>query len=89
VAEVSISSRREGPWAEITLRDNGPGAPEALLDQLTTPFVRGDAARTADAGTGLGLAVVARTVAAMGGSLSLANAPGGGFVAHVRLRRAT
>jgi two-component system osmolarity sensor histidine kinase EnvZ len=88
VAEVSITSRREGPWAEITLRDHGPGAPEALLDQLTTPFVRGDAARTADAGTGLGLAVVARTVAAMGGTLALENAAGGGFVARVRLRRA-
>lgn len=87
-AEVTITSRREGPWAEVTLRDRGPGAPEALLDQLTTPFVRGEAARTADAGTGLGLAVVARTVTAMGGSLELSNAADGGFIARLRLRRA-
>lgn len=88
VAEVVITSSRQGPWADITLRDHGPGAPAALLDQLTTPFVRGEAARTADAGTGLGLAVVARTLAAMGGAVELANAPEGGFVAQVRLRRA-
>jgi two-component system osmolarity sensor histidine kinase EnvZ len=88
LAEVSISSTRQGPWAEITLRDRGPGAPPALLSQLAQPFVRGDSARTADAGTGLGLAVVARAVAAMGGALSLENAPEGGFVVRLKLRRA-
>ncbi|MFM7534024.1 MAG: ATP-binding protein [Rubrivivax sp.] len=88
MAEVTITSTRQGPWAEVVLRDRGAGAPEALLEQLTTPFVRGDAARTADSGTGLGLALVARAVSAMGGSLELANAPEGGFVVRMRLRRA-
>lgn len=88
IAEVMITSTRQGPWAEVVVRDRGAGVPEELLEQLTTPFVRGDAARTADAGTGLGLALVARAVAAMGGSLELGNAPEGGFVARLRLRRA-
>jgi two-component system osmolarity sensor histidine kinase EnvZ len=87
-AEVSITSARQGPWAEIALRDRGPGAPPELLSRLAQPFVRGESARTADAGTGLGLAVVARAVAAMGGELFLENAPDSGFVARLRLRRA-
>jgi two-component system osmolarity sensor histidine kinase EnvZ len=88
IAEVMITSTRQGPWAEVVLRDRGAGVPDEMLEQLTTPFVRGDSARTADAGTGLGLALVARAVAAMGGALELGNAPEGGFVARVRLRRA-
>ena len=88
VAEVSIASTRHGPWAEIVLRDRGPGAPESSLEQLTTPFVRGEAARTADSGTGLGLALVSRAVSAMGGSMEIGNAADGGFVVTLRLRRA-
>lgn len=88
VAEVTITSTRQGPWAEVVVRDRGRGAPVDLLEQLTTPFVRGEAARTADSGTGLGLALVSRAVSAMGGSLELGNAPEGGFVARLRLRRA-
>jgi two-component system osmolarity sensor histidine kinase EnvZ len=70
------------------LRDRGPGAPESSLEQLTTPFVRGEAARTADSGTGLGLALVSRAVSAMGGSMVIGNAADGGFVVTLRLRRA-
>jgi len=87
MAQVEIGAARQGPWVEITVRDHGPGAPAELLHHLTQPFVRGDPARTADASTGLGLAVVDRAVAAMGGELELANAPQGGFIARMRLRR--
>jgi two-component system osmolarity sensor histidine kinase EnvZ len=58
------------------------------LSQLTTPFFRGDTARTAATGAGLGLAIVDKAMHRMGGSLELANAPDGGLVAHLRLRRA-
>jgi signal transduction histidine kinase len=61
-------------------------APEKL-SQLTTPFFRGDAARTAATGAGLGLAIVDKAMHRMGGSLELANAPDGGLIAHVRLKR--
>ena len=88
VTVVDISYRRSGAWAVYSLRDHGPGvAPEKLME-LTTPFFRGDAARTAASGAGLGLAIVEKSLQRMGGSLELANAEGGGLVAHVRLRRA-
>ncbi|RZI79171.1 MAG: two-component sensor histidine kinase, partial [Rubrivivax sp.] len=49
---------------------------------------RGDAARTAATGAGLGLAIVEKALQRMGGQLDLGNAPGGGLVAHIRLKRA-
>lgn len=62
------------------LQDNGPGVPEEQLPQLFEPFFRGDAARTRPAsGSGLGLAVVRRSLQQMGGSIQAENAPGGGL----------
>jgi two-component system, OmpR family, osmolarity sensor histidine kinase EnvZ len=88
VAEVQVSYVRTGPWVIITVRDNGPGVAPEKLAQLTVPFFRGDAARTAATGAGLGLAIVDKAMQRMGGSLELTNAPDGGLMAHVRLRRA-
>ena len=59
------------------------------MPHLTTPFFRGDAARTAATGAGLGLAIVDKAMQRMGGSLEIANAAGGGLVAHLRLKRPT
>jgi two-component system, OmpR family, osmolarity sensor histidine kinase EnvZ len=88
IAEVHVSYVRSGPWIIISVRDHGPGvAPEKLV-QLTTPFYRGDAARTAATGAGLGLAIVEKALQRMGGSFEVTNAEGGGLVAHVRLKRA-
>jgi two-component system osmolarity sensor histidine kinase EnvZ len=88
VAEVTVSYVKTGPWVIISVRDNGPGVAPEKLPQLTTPFFRGDAARTAATGAGLGLAIVDKAMQRMGGSLELANAPEGGLVAHLRLRKA-
>lgn len=88
VAEVTVTYVRTGPWVIITVRDQGPGVAPEKLSQLTTPFFRGDAARTAATGAGLGLAIVDKAMQRMGGSLELANAPEGGLMAHIRLKRA-
>jgi two-component system osmolarity sensor histidine kinase EnvZ len=88
VTNVEVSYTRSGVWVILSVRDHGPGvAPEKLM-QLTTPFFRGDAARTAASGAGLGLAIVDKALQRMGGALDLSNAPGGGLVAHIRLKRA-
>jgi two-component system osmolarity sensor histidine kinase EnvZ len=79
---------RAGAWVILTVRDHGPGVAPEKLHQLTTPFFRGDAARTAATGAGLGLAIVEKALLRMGGSLELNNAPDGGLLAHVRLKRA-
>jgi two-component system osmolarity sensor histidine kinase EnvZ len=88
IADVEINYSRSGPWAILSVRDHGPGVPPEKLGQLTTPFFRGDAARTSATGAGLGLAIVDKAMHRMGGSLELANAISGGLVAHVRLKRA-
>ncbi len=62
--------------------------PPERLRQLTVPFYRGDAARTAATGAGLGLAIVDKAMQRMGGSLEIDNAEGGGLVVRLRLRRA-
>jgi two-component system, OmpR family, osmolarity sensor histidine kinase EnvZ len=88
IAEVSVSYARTGPWVILSVRDQGPGVAPEKLSQLTTPFFRGDAARTAATGAGLGLAIVEKAMQRMGGSLELTNAPDGGLMAHIRLKRA-
>ncbi len=72
----------------VKLRDHGPGAPPEQLANLTKPFFRGDSARTAAAGAGLGLSIVDKTVQRMGGIFALANSGSGGLVAHIQLQRA-
>ena len=56
IAVVHVGYARSGPWIIVSVRDQGPGVAPEKLAQLTTPFYRGDAARTAATGAGLGLA---------------------------------
>jgi two-component system osmolarity sensor histidine kinase EnvZ len=88
IARVLVSYARTGPWVILTVRDFGQGANPNKLAQLTTPFFRGDAARTAATGAGLGLAIVEKAVQRMGGTFEITNAADGGFMAHVRLKKA-
>ena len=76
-------------WVLIKIRDHGIGVAPEQLANLTQPFFRGEAARTAANGAGLGLAIVEKTVQRMGGSFALANGKSGGLSANIRLQRAT
>ena len=89
VARVTVSCTREGPWVVVSVRDHGQGVAPEKLGKLTTPFFRGDAARTEATGAGLGLAIVEKALLRMGGSIHLANAADGhgGLVAQVHLKR--
>jgi two-component system, OmpR family, osmolarity sensor histidine kinase EnvZ len=87
-ADITVTHQKMGPWAVISVRDHGQGVPPEKLSQLTTPFFRGDVARTAATGAGLGLAIVDKAMQRMGGTLELSNAPDGGLIAHLRLKRA-
>jgi two-component system osmolarity sensor histidine kinase EnvZ len=75
-------------WVLIKVRDHGIGVSPEALDKLTKPFFRGDAARTAATGAGLGLSIVDKTVQRMGGSFALANSSSGGLAAHIKLQAA-
>ncbi|ADU99073.1 HAMP domain-containing protein [Alicycliphilus denitrificans] len=89
ITTVDIAAKAREKWVLIKLRDHGPGAPPEQLANLTKPFFRGDSARTAAAGAGLGLSIVDKTVQRMGGIFALANSASGGLVAHIQLQRAT
>lgn len=70
----------------IAVEDDGPGIPEAMLTKVVEPFVRLDQARGRDTpGFGLGLAIVARSAALLGGTLTLSNRAPGGLRAALRL----
>jgi two-component system, OmpR family, osmolarity sensor histidine kinase EnvZ len=86
--DITVTHQKMGPWAIISVRDHGAGVPPEKLSQLTTPFFRGDVARTSATGAGLGLAIVDKSMQRMGGTLELSNAPDGGLIAHLRLKRA-
>jgi two-component system, OmpR family, sensor histidine kinase MprB len=68
---------------ELTIRDHGPGFEPADLPHVFDRFYRADRARGMP-GSGLGLAIVRQAVDAHGGSVSAANAPGGGALLRVR-----
>ena len=85
---VHVTYARTGPWVIVSVRDHGPGVAPEKLRQLTTPFFRGDAARTAATGAGLGLAIVEKALAAHGRRARTDNArrrrPGGAHPAEAR-----
>ncbi|MEO6280636.1 ATP-binding protein [Roseateles sp.] len=87
-ARVDVSATRQGTWVELRVRDHGPGVPPDRLQRLTVPFYRGDAARTAASGAGLGLAIVDKSVQRLGGTLTIANADGGGLITVLKLQAA-
>jgi two-component system osmolarity sensor histidine kinase EnvZ len=88
-AEVEVTVGLTGPWVLLMIRDHGPGVPPEMLSHLTTPFYRGDTARTAATGAGLGLAIVEKSVQRLGGQLQLGNAEDGGLRTVIRLQKAT
>ena len=80
--EVRTWTREGGVTLEVA--DRGPGVAAERLAEIGRPFARAESSRS-ELGAGLGLAIVSRIAAAHGGSLTLANREGGGFVALVAL----
>lgn len=89
IARVHIAAISRDKWVLMKIRDHGIGVAPAQLANLTQPFYRGEAARTAANGAGLGLAIVEKTVQRMGGAFTLTNSSTGGLSANMRLQRAT
>ncbi|WP_349744613.1 ATP-binding protein [Roseateles cavernae] len=83
-AELLMSEGEAGGPDEgqvlLTVRDHGPGVPEAALAELGQPYTRlAHGARLREEGLGLGLSIVRDIVADHGGSLRFRNHPQGGF----------
>lgn len=83
---VEVSIARGGSGIEVVVRDHGPGVPESELDRLFQPFYRLDASRNRESGgIGLGLSIAKRAVTMHGGTVSAANAQGGGLTVTITL----
>ena len=85
-SRVLVTVGRQDDTAVIEVSDDGPGVPPADRARVFERFVRLDDARArSDGGSGLGLAIVSEVVAAHGGTVEVADAPGGGALFRVRL----
>ena len=81
---VEVTLGKDGPTAELVVRDHGPGVPDGELASLFRPFFRGSNAVRAE-GHGLGLSIVQRVVQVHRGSIEVSNAEGGGLAIRLRL----
>jgi two-component system, OmpR family, osmolarity sensor histidine kinase EnvZ len=88
VAVIDIAARARDASVLFKLRDHGSGVSHENLANLTKPFFRGDAARTAANGAGLGLSIVEKTILRMGGKFALTNTKTGGLAAYIKLKKA-
>ena len=83
---IELVAVRDGAEVKLSVRDRGPGVPEAALARLGEPFFRPELSRDrASGGFGLGLAIVRRCVAACHGEVRFRNRAGGGFEAEIAL----
>jgi len=83
---VTLAARPAGAGVVIDVADTGPGIAAADLAHVFDRFYRGSAARRgAPGGAGLGLAIVASLVEAMGGSVSATSEVGRGTTFSILL----
>jgi two-component system NtrC family sensor kinase len=66
---LEFTARPQGQeWVVIEVRDNGPGMPKHVLDNIYTPFFT---TKPPQKGTGLGLSVCYGVIEAMGGTIDV------------------
>ncbi len=80
---ITVSTRRDGPWAEIVVRDTGTGIPQAIRGKIFDPFFT---TKKVGRGTGQGLAIArAIVVERHGGTISFQTEEGVGTTFIVRI----
>jgi len=84
---VQLSAEASADALVLHVRDHGPGVGSEEQESVFERFVRG-AAAAGTRGSGIGLSIVRLLVEAMGGTVQVAQASGGGADFQLRLRRA-
>ena len=83
---ADVAFGQDADHAFVTVSDNGPGIPDAELEQVFEPFFRLEKSRSRETGgTGLGLSIARTIIRAHGGDVSLSNRSAGGLEATVTL----
>jgi signal transduction histidine kinase len=83
--EIAVRVLRDGPWAVLTVADQGLGIPAADRSRIFERFERGQNVAGRVAGSGVGLAGVSHVVEQHGGSVSVESQEGVGSTFIVRL----
>jgi two-component system, OmpR family, sensor kinase len=87
---VEVTAKRAGDVIMIAVRDHGEGFTDGAEEKVFDRFWRASESRNRDGGgAGIGLAIVAAVFDGHGGSVSAANAEGGGAIFTLNLPAAT
>jgi signal transduction histidine kinase len=89
-AEVAVAIAPQPGKVIISVRDHGPGIPEEFKPRIFERFARAATSEPRhNGGSGLGLSIAKEIVVRHGGTLSFADAPGGGALFRIALPLAT
>ena len=80
-AALAVSVTAAEGWAQLRIRDSGPGISAELRQRLFAPFSAGDL----NSGSGLGLTICREIAQTLGGRIALSDRPEGGLDAFVHL----
>ncbi|HHL38999.1 MAG TPA: PAS domain-containing protein [Deltaproteobacteria bacterium] len=80
--EIDVTTRRDGAFVVVEIRDSGVGIGDDDLPRVFEPFFT---TKEAGEGLGFGLAISYGIVAEHGGSIAIESGPGSGTTAVVRL----
>jgi len=84
--QISVRVDQDDRWVKIMVCDNGPGIPRYALKKVFDEFYRVDNSLTRTTrGTGIGLALVKKFIALMGGNVTAANNDGPGCTITISL----
>jgi two-component system sensor histidine kinase CpxA len=86
---ITLAAEAKDGRVVLSVADQGPGVPEAALQQIFDPFFRGEVSRSRDTGDiGLGLAIVKTCVEACQGTVTARNRQPSGLAVELVLRAA-
>lgn len=82
---IELTAERRGAGVCFSVRDHGPGVPDADKQRIFRRFARGEECRTGKEHFGLGLSIARQIALLHGGKLWVEDAPGGGAVFLLQL----
>jgi signal transduction histidine kinase/ligand-binding sensor domain-containing protein len=82
--QLTIQTRKDNGSVEVDIRDNGPGIPEEIQQQILQPFFT---TKQGTEGTGLGLSITNDIIKAHGGSIDIESEPGEYTIFKISLPR--